>query len=342
MNNILKTFYILITVSIFVVISKSNLFATGAGSRASFARTGWVGGEYVAMGMTGSIIANDVYSIYWNPAGLNELKRKKKLSEDDVLARAREGRVESIRERDLLDFSEDKSDAIFLDMGFSGSMLAESRNAVFAGVAFGLFDGVAGIGVYTFGSMNIDLYDEYGTPQGTTDYVAGVTYLSYAWSMGVTNVGLTVKGLYEKIDDISYIGGGIDFGAQVAILPFLSVGFTATDLGTGLYPVTGEDDIKKTYDMAYPMLNLGAALNAGTGYIIVASISKRLEQEGYMLSGGIKYELAKYMNVMLGMSGSSFSAGVSLSLPNMIIAYGLSFDRIDYGVNNTVSASFFF
>jgi len=324
------------------MIAMSNAFANGAGSRASFSGTGWVGAEYVGMGMTGSVTAHDVYSIYWNPAGLNDLKRKKKLSESDVLAKARDGKLGSIRERDLLDFSEDKSDAMFFDIGLSGTMLAESINAVFAGVAFGLFDGVVGIGAYTLGSSDIGLYDEHGTPQGTDTYIAGASYLSYGWSMGVTNLGVTVKGLYEKIEDTTYLGGGLDFGVLVTVIPFLTVGFTVTDLGTGLKPVANENNVKNKYDMTYPALNFGAALITDAGFIFAGTITKRLEHDGYILSTGVKYALAKNMNVLLGMSNACFSTGVTISVLGLNIAYGFGFDKIDNGVNNTVSVSFLF
>jgi hypothetical protein len=325
-----------------MMILTSDVFADGAGSRASFSRTGWVGAEYVAMGMTGSVIAGDIYSIYWNPAGLNELKRKKKLSENDVTAKARDGKISSIREKDLLDFSEDKSDAMFFDVGLSGSMLAESINAVFAGVAFGLFNGVLGVGAYTLGSANIALFDEFGTPNGTETYISGVSYLSYAWSMGITDIGVTAKGLYERIDDTTYLGGGFDFGVKVSVIPFLTVGFTVTDLGVGLKPIANVNNVKNKYDMTYPSLNVGASLNTDSGFMFAGTVSKRLEQDGYILSVGVKYALAKYMNVILGMSDSCFSAGVSVKTFGFNIAYGFSFSKIDNGMNNTVSVSFLF
>jgi len=325
-----------------MVLLMHDAFAERAGSRASFTRTGWVGGEYVAMGMVGSVLANDVFSIYWNPAGLNELQRKKKLSQDDVLERAREGRLGSIRERDLLDFSEDKSDALFWDIGLSGSMLSEGRNAAFAGTAFGLFNGVFGAGIYYFGTEDIYLFNEAGIPQGTTNYISSVTYVSYAWSANVTDIGITAKGLYEKIDDTSYVGGGFDLGVKIAVLPFLTIGFTAIDIGVGLLPLNTEHNVKQTYDLAYPSLNFGAAFTADSGLVLAANITKRLEQTGYIYSGGIKYPLARNMNVFLGMSAASFSSGVSFSLGTLNIAYGMNFDNINNDVNNTVSVSLLF
>jgi hypothetical protein len=241
-----------------------------------------------------------------------------------------------------LDFTEDKSDAMFFDIGISGSMLAESINAVFAGVAFGLFNGVLGVGAYTVGSTDIGLFDELGNPQGTDTYISGVSYLSYAWSMGITDIGVTVKGLYERIDDATYLGGGLDLGAQIALLPILTVGFTVTDIGTGLKLIGNDNNIKNRYDMAYPSLNTGAALKIEPGFVLAGTISKRLEQKGYVLSGGVKYALTKYMNVILGMSESCFSSGVSISAFGLNMAYGFSFDKIDNGLNNTVSVSFLF
>ena len=57
--------------------------AENAGSRGSYSRAGWAGARYTAAGMTGEVLSDDVFAIYWNPAGLSELK-KKRLTETEI------------------------------------------------------------------------------------------------------------------------------------------------------------------------------------------------------------------------------------------------------------------
>src|SRR5208337_3795703 len=118
--------------------------ADNAGSAASFTRGDWAGARYTASGMTGEVMADDVFSIYWNPAGLSELRTRTKLTEDQITEKARSGDVDSISEEDLLNFSESGKEKLFVDVGISASALDENRNAGFVGGAFNLFGGVFG------------------------------------------------------------------------------------------------------------------------------------------------------------------------------------------------------
>ena len=82
----IKIYNILILVlSLILLNSGLDLFARGTGSRASFNRNAWIAGaKYAAMGSTGVVTSDDVYSIYWNPAGLTELKIKSRLTSEFI------------------------------------------------------------------------------------------------------------------------------------------------------------------------------------------------------------------------------------------------------------------
>jgi hypothetical protein len=324
------------------LLMEGAALAANAGSRASYTRGGWVGGRYVAMGRTGEVMADDVYSIYWNPAGLASLKDRNRVSSEDIMDKARRGKSDQISEKDLLDFSESGSGRAVVDIGLSAAMLDVERNAAFTGAAFSLFSGVAGIGLYSIMSAGIDAYDDYDSARGTTSYSGSVAYLSYGWDMGVASMGFSLKALYEKIGDYRYMGFGSDAGVQVFVLPFLKVGFLFQDIGTGMTPTGGQRDVENRYDLAMPSLRLGAALMSDTGLTFALSVVRRIEQDEYILGGGVQYEVAKYMSLCMGASDSCFSAGLSLRIWNVSLSYAFSFDNVDNGADNVISLSMLF
>lgn len=327
---------------VLLTLPQSPLFADGAGSRASYTRGGWVGPRYVAMGKCGAVLADDVYSIYWNPAGLAELKNKKKADSDDIINKAKTGHIDRITEKDLLSFSEPASEQNVVHVGVSGAMLDVERNAVFAGAAFGLFKGVIGIGGYSIMSFDIESYNDSGQRLSDTSYVGSTGYISYGWSIGIASVGFSFKGLYEKIGDYNYAGAGVDIGAQTFVLPFLKVGFTVYDLGTGLTPVNGGSDLDKNYDFGRPSFRINTAIITDLGFTFVVGVMKKIEQDKYFTSFGIQYDAADLLTLYAGMDDTNFSAGVSLNVFSIDISYALAFDKIDNGVNNIVAVSMLF
>ncbi len=327
---------------LFIFIYNIPLFAEGAGSRAAFTRGGWAGARYVAMGGAGEVICDDIYAIYWNPAGLTALSGKHKLSGDEIKEKARKGRVDDISEADLLNFSEDEKKENTYQIGASASLLDVERKAGFAGFAFDFFGGVLGTGMYSIFSTGIESYNESGVQGEDLNYIAAVPCLSYAWAVGVTAIGITVKGLYEKIGTVEYMGLGADFGAQFDVLPFLRLGFVLQDLGTGLSPVDKGDDVDPKYDFASPSLKLGVALVSDSGVTIALTTVKKIEQNDYEMNIGAAYKVADFLSVYLGINDNVFTTGVTVKLFTMDFSYALSVDRIDSGYNNTVSFSLFF
>lgn len=346
-ENFMKRFFskrrmILFAVVYILLALNVGLFADGAGSRASYTRGGWVGPRYVAMGKCGAVLADDVYSIYWNPAGLSELKSKKKRDIDDIISRAKTGQIDRITEKDLLNFSEPASEQNVVHVAVSGAMLDAERNAVFAGAAFGLFSGVMGVGAYSVMSFEIDSYNEQNQRQSDTSYVGSTGYLSYGISLGAASIGFSLKGLYEKIADYNYAGAGIDAGAQVFILPFIKVGLTVYDVGTGLVPTNGGEDLDKNYDFGTPSFRINMAVISDVGFTFALGVMKKLEQDDFYPSFGLQYDAADFLTLYAGIDDVNFSAGVSMNMWGIDVSYALTFDQIDNGVNNLVAVSMFF
>lgn len=302
-----------------------------------------MGSGYVGMGKAGEIIANDVFAIYWNPAGLSELKGKKQLTEKEIKERATKGRVGDISESDLIRFTDDNTEKSVFQVGVSAGRLDIERDVGFSGLAFDLFSGVFGIGVYSIQSKGIEERDSSGNfISSNLKYNGSTSFISYGWSSGISSVGISLKGLYEKIGDTEYVGAGSDIGVQVYFLPFLKIGFVIQDIGSGLIPSKNEDGIRKKYDFASPSLKVGGSLSSDTGLSMAVTGVKRLEQKKYQMNAGLMYRLFDSTKVYIGISDSNFSTGLTLKLFNMEMSYALAIDKINYGYNNIVSATIIF
>lgn len=337
----MKNIYGKILIVPLLIVLIHSAYADNAGSRGSYTRGGWAGARYTAAGMTGEVLADDVFSIYWNPAGLSELKGKKKLTEAQIKEKAKKGDIDDITEDDLLNFSEEKYEALFLDVGISYSSLDIDRDAGFAGVAFNAFKGVIGAGFFSITSGNIETRDETGTLTGTERYTGSAGYLSYSIPWNIFSFGVTLKGYYEGIGEYTYYGFGSDVGAQVYILPFLKMGILIRDAGGFLTPEKKEYS-EEDYDFFMPQIKIGVALLSDAGVRISCSGSRKLEQSDFEYGVGVEFDLNRFIMLSAGLCDGYFSTGMTLKTGGVNISYALNFDRIDYGYNNTVSASVFF
>lgn len=330
----------LLTFTILFFITVSS-YAENAGSRGSYTRGGWAGARYAASGMTGEVLADDIFSIYWNPAGLTELRVKKKLTESQITEKAKSGQVDDITEDDLLNFSETGASQLFFNIGASYTKLDYDRNAGFAGCAFNFFRGVVGTGLYSITSADIETRDETGLLTGETGYSGSAGFLSYAMQWNVVSIGISAKGYYETIGESTYSGAGADAGFHIFLLPFLKLGVMVRDAGAFLKPHDAPDS-EDRYDFFQPQIKVGMAFFTDTGVKIAFSGSKKLEQSGFEFGAGVEYSLTKYLMVNTGIFDNYFSAGFTLKLLSMDVSYAINFDKIDYGYNNTVSLAVLF
>jgi hypothetical protein len=162
-------------------------------------------------------------------------------------------------------------------------------------------------------------------------------------SLGMVSVGVSFKGLYEKIGEYSYAGAGLDAGSQVFVLPFLKLGFGFYDIGSGLTPVRGDrDTLERKYDLASPSFRINAALISEIGLTLVTGFVRKLEQSEYFWNFGVQYDVKEFLSIYAGMCDSQFSTGLTIRVVNLEISYAFVFDNIDGGVNNVVSASMLF
>ena len=312
--------------------------ANDAGSRASFSRTGWVGTRYIAMGKAAEVVVDDVFAIYWNPAGLLGIKGVPPLTPQEIEQKAKEGKIDSISEKDLLTFSQDVSSLNILQIGVSGGSIDISRYAGFGGIAYKIGEHALGCGVYSVRSPDIETYDVKGVKTGETTYMASIGFLSYATYIGDAAIGVSIKGLYEKVADITYAGGGADVGTIIEIIPFLKIGFVIQDIGTGLYPTDSHMNIKYKYDFGQPSLKLSASItNRASNFTISFTGIKKIEQKSYEANVGFELMLHRNLTIYLGLNNSLFTTGCEISIGLIDIGYAFSFDSVNSGYNNFIS-----
>lgn len=309
-----------------------------AGSRASFTRTGWVGSRYIAMGKAAEVVVNDIFAIYWNPAGLLSIQEPQTLTSEEIKQKAKEGKIDSISEKDLLTFSQDESSFNILQIGASGGMVSAQRYAGFGGIAYKYSGNALGIGLYAIQSPGIDIYDINGNKTGVTLYSTNVGMFSYATYIGDAAVGFTIKALYEKIADASYAGTGLDFGVITEVIPFLKVGFVIQDIGTGLYPIKKYEYIVNEYDFGSPSIKISSAIVSRANNVTIAfSGIKKIEQDDYEYNIGFEFLVYKSLSVYLGLNDSLFTTGCSIEIGDCTIGYAFSYDSVDLGYNNFIS-----
>jgi hypothetical protein len=316
------------------------LLAEGPGVRGAFTRGGFVGAEYIAMGGAAEAVADDVFAIYWNPAGLMNLRNRKHVSADEIRRKAEAGRIDSITEADLARM-DDTTAKGFFHIGVSASNLAEDRRAGFAGAAAPFFSGVIGTGLYSINSPDIQKRDETGAANGLADYTAGCAYLTYAFNADVTSFGISIKGLGENIDGEMYYGNAVDVGVRAEVFPLLRLGFVIQDIGLGFYSGSPEN---KKYDYGMPVFRGGVSLSTrNSDIILAASVVRKVDRDGFEYNIGVEYSPISALSGMIGLKDNRFAGGARVSIASTIeFSYALSYDPIDMAFNNTVSLAALF
>lgn len=317
--------------------TRTTRILAGGRSRGTFTRNGWVGARYVAMGRNGEVTADDVFSIYWNPAGLTELRHTQISTEKEIREKAKKGNVNDISEGELIRFSEGEK-SFSVQMALSGSMLTYGSNTAFFGMAINLPTGVLGLGSYTIFTRSFDRRDYNGCKTGTIGYLATAGYISYGVSLGVTSLGFSLKGLYEKIGNDYYLGCGADIGTQVYLLPFLKVGLMVQDLGTGMYPMVKRQGLDQKYAFAYPTLRLGLAIITNRNFTLAVSGIKKLDQKNFGYSVGAQYDIMKWASVNIGLQNLVFSAGLTFHVVQFDISYAFTMDTVNKGNFNHIAS----
>ena len=337
-NNYILIFFLFV----FVVSADINLFAeNNTLTNAAFTRGGWAGARYTAMGKAAEAIVDDVYSIYWNPAGLRELKQKEALTPEEIRKKVSEGDIDSITEKDLTRFSEDEYTGIFVQVGISTVLLDQDSAVGFAGTAFSFFKGVLGLGYYGWYLKN-DGEEASGTdPDNDEKHLASAGYLSYGQGLGAASVGFSLKPVYVDMGEMKFYGLGADLGLQVELIPLVKIGIVMQDIGSGLKPAKNYENTSSEYDFISPTVRLGASItNRSSDFILAVSGIRKLDEGDFDVNFGFQFNAFKFSSLYLGVSSTIFSSGVSVRFLGMDFTYAFLYDNEDFGYTNMLSVTF--
>jgi hypothetical protein len=325
-----------ILLSLILLFSFDLYAVTDSDGRVAFTRGGWAGARYIAMGKTAESVVDDIYSIYWNPAGLRELLQKQSLTPDEIKQRAESGAIDSITEKDLTNFSEKEYSRLFVETGASCTLLDPDKDAGFAGIAFSAFKGVLGIGYYG-NYLKYPKDAEDNSIKGKNS-LSSAAYLSYGGGTGVASLGMSLKTIYVDNVKARYYGLGADLGMQIELIPLVKIGIVVQDIGTGLKPAKNYDNTGSRYDFTYPVVKIGASVtDRSSDFIVAVSGIRKLEENDFKINFGFQYNIFKFSSLYLGVSSSAFTTGISLKFFNMDITYAFMYDKEDFGYSNTLS-----
>ena len=320
-----KPLKIFVFIMIIFRLSLMDIFpAESAGRRASDFRNLTAGAEYTAMGKSGGAVIDDVFSIYWNPAGLGELAGMMNFSSDND--RGNDGQI---TEDDLTGFSGDREKTFLI--GASGAFIYDKSASGFLGAAFKALDGVIGAAL-------LPVYSEdTGSGESGAETSASAGYLSYGKALGPASMGISLKAFYEKIGDYKFYGYGTDAGCQVEIVPFVRAALVIQDLATVFKPYSDYENINNKYDFSSQAVIFSAAISGIPDFIIAFTGIKVLDA-GYEFNYGLRYDIRKNLSVSLGLNDySAVSSGFSWGFSSGKISYALTYEWEDRDYMNIIS-----
>jgi hypothetical protein len=176
------------------LMASGPLFASAEsdGQPGAFLRRG-VGSRALAMGNAYTSVANDASALYWNPAGLPQIKRAELLGMYSVLS--------FDRLQMFVSFANNFSDVIAL-----------------------------GVGWLKFGVTDIDGRDALGNATENFEDSENSFMLSIGKRFGVVSFGVTGKYLNHSLAGKSATGFGFDVGASVKLFNMFNLGVVAQDV----------------------------------------------------------------------------------------------------------------
>ncbi len=178
-----------------------NRVFAGAGTSGGTVLSVPVGARAIGMGEAFTAQADDVSSLYWNPAGIAILNQSQ---------------ASFMYNQSIQDLSfNNASVAAPLEYGGLGASLSY--------LSYGPIDG----------------FDEHDRPTSEVNAYSGVATLGGGWLLGPLSVGMNVKGVQSKLADVSATGAAVDLGGiytyqQPVYGGTLRAGATLRNLGSGL------------------------------------------------------------------------------------------------------------
>lgn len=268
----------------------SALLAGGVGTSGGNILSIGVGARAIAMGEAYTAMADDVSSLYWNPAGLALLNQ---------------------------------SQASFMYNQFLKDLTYQN-----AGVALPLENGGVGASLSYLTYGQIQGFDPAGNPTGNVNAYSGVGTVGGAWLGDTWSAGFNVKGVQESLADVKANGVAADFGATL-VYPHevkggtLRAAATLRNLGSGLKFIDQTDPFPREWRVGMSALEmLNRRLNLSMDY------GQERDNDGAIYAGA-EYWFFPFFALRAGYAGShtegsGLRAGVGLKFKDLSFDYAYS------------------
>ena len=289
--------------------TNSFLWASGPGTTAADVLKIGVGARAIGMGEAYTAQADDVSSLYWNPAGLALMQERQ------------------------ASFMYDKA---YQGMSFQN-----------ANVGIPLENGALGgsLSYLSYGDIPGYANDTAGTPIGNQSAYSGVATLGAAFLGNQWAAGVNIKGIQEKLADEKANGAAFDIGTNV-IFPkpvmggTLRFGAVAQNLGAGMKFEEQKDPLPTDYRVGIAAVQMmDKKLNVSLDY------TSPKDDTAYM-SGGVEYWIVPFLALRTGYvnsknEGSGLRAGIGLRIKGVSFDYAYA-GQGELGMSHRYELSFRF
>ncbi len=282
----MKKLITLSVVTLTLMQSVGSSWASGPGTTAADILNIPVGARAIGMGESYVAQADDLSSLYWNPAGLALMQERQ--------------------------------------ASFSYNQLVKDLSYQNAGIGIPLENGALGASISYLSYGNIPGYDTSGQSIGDQTAYSGVGTFGASWLGSQWSAGANIKGIQEKLSDVSATGVAFDVGGNL-IYPkpvfggTMRLGAVVQNMGSGMKLLQQNDPFPTDWKVGLAAVQmLDRRLNLSLDY------GKPNFDTG-VVSAGAEYWVAKFLALRTGytnnhLEGSGIRAGVGLRIK------GISFD----------------
>lgn len=295
-----------LTTALFVLGAQMG-WASGPGTTSADILKIGVGARAIGMGEAYTAMADDVSSLYWNPAGLALMQERQ---------------------------ASFMYDQMYKDLKYQNGS-----------VAFPLENGAIGGSLSYLSYGKIAGYDTTGASIGDQSAYSGVGTLGAAWLGNQWSAGANVKGIQEKLADEKASTVGFDLGGNV-IYPkpvlggTIRLGAVVQNLGQGLKFLQQRDPLPTDWKVglaAVQMMNRKLNLSLDYG---------KPKDDKAIVSGGAEYWVAPFLALRTGYTathteGSGLRAGIGLRIKKVSFDYAYA-GQGDLGMSHRYELSFRF
>lgn len=318
---------IIFVLSVFLAVHGIAKEIGRGGMAGSFLRMG-IGARPLGMGGGSAALADDGYTVYYNPAGLVYLQDRCITSTIHQMALDRQ----------------------LFYLAYATAISQNDENKP------GLLRGGFGLGWLGSGVSNIDSRDENGVHQGMLSHNEHCFYFSFALNPDPKFAfGISGKVLYNRFPGLAQEGSaftsrgfGFDFGAVVRPFKFLTFGITLRDVRARY-----NWDSQKIYEQGiqvndyFPkVLQTGFVFRNPSNQLLLHLDYKKVADIPGELSFGGEYQLVPQFYLRTGMDGSDPAFGFGyhgrILSAQYQIDYAFVSDPVAPGNNHIMACSFYF